>query len=101
MSVPFNQFNQNQPPPMPAPTPGPQYHPVPPVAPPAAPNEAGTSASTGGKQHTIAKGETLWKLAKTYYPASLDLNEEIKKIKAANPGMDDRNLKIGTVINIP
>jgi len=74
---------------------------VPPVAPPAAPNEAGTSASTGGKQHTIAKGETLWKLAKTYYPASLDLNEEIKKIKAANPGMDDRNLKIGTVINIP
>jgi hypothetical protein len=54
-----------------------------------------------GKQHTISKGDTLWKLAKTYYPASLDLNEEIKKIKAANPGMDDRNLKIGTVINIP
>ena len=74
---------------------------VPPATPPAAPAEAGSSASVGGKQHTIAKGDTLWKLAKTYYPASLDLNEEIKKIKAANPGMDDRNLKIGTVINIP
>ncbi|NDC80485.1 MAG: LysM peptidoglycan-binding domain-containing protein [Verrucomicrobia bacterium] len=73
---------------------------VPPVNPPAAPSET-AAASQGGKQHTIAKGDTLWKLAKTYYPASLDLNEEIKKIKAANPGMDDRNLKIGTVINIP
>lgn len=73
---------------------------VPPTAPPAAPAEA-AAAPSAGKQHTIAKGDTLWKLAKTYYPASLDLNEEIKKIKAANPGMDDRNLKIGTVINIP
>ena len=32
---------------------------------------------------------------------SLDLNEEIAKIKTANPGLDDRNLKIGTVITIP
>ncbi|NBT89807.1 MAG: LysM domain-containing protein [Verrucomicrobia bacterium] len=68
---------------------------------PAAPAESSTGTQSSAKQHTIAKGDTLWKLAKTYYPASLDLNEEIKKIKAANPGMDDRNLKIGTVINIP
>ena len=74
---------------------------VPPATPPAAPAESAPVVSQGGKQHTIAKGDTLWKLAKSYYPASLDLNEEIKKIKAANPGMDDRNLKIGTVINIP
>jgi len=74
---------------------------VPPTAPPAAPVETAASSPGGGKQHTISKGDTLWKLARTYYPASLDLNEEIKKIKAANPGMDDRNLKIGTVINIP
>jgi len=74
---------------------------VPSATPPAAPAEAGAGNSGVGKQHTISKGDTLWKLAKTYYPASLDLNEEIKKIKAANPGMDDRNLKIGTVINIP
>jgi len=74
---------------------------VPPATPPAAPAEASASVPAVGKQHTIAKGDTLWKLAKTYYPASLDLNEEIKKMKAANPGMDDRNLKIGTVINIP
>ena len=74
---------------------------VPPATPPAAPAEAASPAPSSGKQHTIAKGDTLWKLAKTYYPASLDLNEEIKKIKAANPGMDDRNLKIGTVLNIP
>lgn len=74
---------------------------VPPAAPPAAPADASTTPPAGAKQHTIAKGDTLWKLAKTYYPASLDLNEEIKKIKAANPGMDDRNLKIGNVINIP
>ncbi|NDE85548.1 MAG: LysM peptidoglycan-binding domain-containing protein [Verrucomicrobia bacterium] len=74
---------------------------VPPATPPAAPADSSAVGQTVGKQHTIAKGDTLWKLAKTYYPASLDLNEEIKKIKAANPGMDDRNLKIGTVINIP
>ena len=73
---------------------------VPAVNPPAAPAEAAVPPATA-KQHTIAKGDTLWKLAKEYYPASLDLNEEIAKIKAANPGLDDRNLKIGNVIVIP
>ncbi len=73
---------------------------VPAVTPPAAPAEAATPSSDA-KQHTIGKGDTLWKLARKYYPASLDLNEEIAKIKAANPGLDDRNLKIGTVITIP
>ena len=57
--------------------------------------------SADAKQHTIGRGDTLWKLARKYYPASLDLNEEIAKIKSANPGLDDRNLKIGTVITIP
>jgi LysM repeat protein len=73
---------------------------VPAATPPAAPAEA-AAPSAESKQHTIGKGDTLWKLAKKYYPASLDLNEEIAKLKAANPGLDDRNLKIGTVINIP
>ena len=73
---------------------------VPAATPPAAPAEA-AAPSAEAKQHTIGKGDTLWKLAKKYYPASLDLNEEIAKLKAANPGLDDRNLKIGTVINIP
>jgi LysM repeat protein len=73
---------------------------VPAATPPPAPAEAAVPPA-GAKQHTIAKGDTLWKLAKQYYPASLDLNEEIAKIKAANPGLDDRNLKIGTVIVIP
>ena len=73
---------------------------VPAASPPAAPAEA-AAHSAEAKQHTIGKGDTLWKLAKKYYPASLDLNEEIAKLKAANPGLDDRNLKIGTVINIP
>ncbi|NDB95993.1 MAG: LysM peptidoglycan-binding domain-containing protein [Verrucomicrobia bacterium] len=73
---------------------------VPAATPPAAPAEA-AAPSGETKQHTIGKGDTLWKLAKKYYPASLDLNEEIAKLKAANPGLDDRNLKIGTVINIP
>ena len=73
---------------------------VPAAPPPPAPAEAAVPPA-GAKQHTIAKGDTLWKLAKQYYPASLDLNEEIKKIKAANPGLDDRNLKIGNVIVIP
>ena len=73
---------------------------VPAATPPAAPAEAAVPPA-GAKQHTIAKGDTLWKLAKQYYPASLDLNEEIKKIKGANPGLDDRNLKIGNVIVIP
>jgi LysM repeat protein len=73
---------------------------VPAATPPAAPAEA-AAPSGEAKQHTVGKGDTLWKLAKKYYPASLDLNEEIAKLKAANPGLDDRNLKIGTVINIP
>ena len=73
---------------------------VPAATPPSAPAEAAVPPA-GAKQHTIARGDTLWKLAKQYYPASLDLNEEIKKIKAANPGLDDRNLKIGNVIIIP
>jgi nucleoid-associated protein YgaU len=73
---------------------------VPAATPPAAPAEAATP-SANAKQHTVGRGDTLWKLAKKYYPASLDLNEEIAKIKAANPGLDDRNLKIGTVLTIP
>lgn len=73
---------------------------VPATTPPAAPAEAATP-SAEAKQHTIGRGDTLWKLAKKYYPASLDLNEEIAKMKAANPGLDDRNLKIGTVLVIP
>lgn len=73
---------------------------VPATTPPPAPAEAAVPPA-GAKQHTITKGDTLWKLAKQYYPASLDLNEEIKKIKAANPGLDDRNLKIGNNITIP
>ena len=73
---------------------------VPAATPPAAPAEAAVPPA-GAKQHTIAKGDTLWKLVKQYYPASLDFNEDIAKIKAANPGLDDRNLKIGTVIVIP
>jgi nucleoid-associated protein YgaU len=73
---------------------------VPATTPPAAPAEASVP-SADAKQHTIGRGDTLWKLAKKYYPASLDLNEEIAKIKSANPGLDDRNLKIGTVITIP
>jgi tetratricopeptide (TPR) repeat protein len=73
---------------------------VPAATPPPAPAEAAVPPA-GAKQHAISKGDTLWKLAKQYYPASLDLNEEIAKIKAANPGLDDRNLKIGTVIVIP
>ncbi len=73
---------------------------VPATTPPAAPADAAVP-SADAKQHTIGSGDTLWKLAKKYYPASLDLNEEIAKIKTANPGLNDRNLKIGTVINIP
>lgn len=73
---------------------------VPATPPPAAPADAAVP-SADAKQHTIGSGDTLWKLAKKYYPASLDLNEEIAKIKTANPGLNDRNLKIGTVINIP
>jgi len=73
---------------------------VPAATPPPAPAEAAVPPA-GAKQHTISKGDTLWKLVKQYYPASLDFNEDIAKIKAANPGLDDRNLKIGTVIVIP
>ncbi len=52
------------------------------------------SAQTNGKFHTIAQGETLYRL-------SVENNVSVKEIMDANPGLSAQNFKIGQVITIP
>lgn len=49
------------------------------------------------QKHTIVKGDTLGRIAAKYLGSSA----KVAQLKAANPGLDDRNLKIGQVIVIP
>lgn len=56
---------------------------------------------TEARSHTIAKGDTLWKIARKYYKG--DVNANMEKIKAANSAQVDfsKPLKLGTVLVIP
>lgn len=77
--------------------------------PPAAGTEAGGAATqppaaAGGEtkpalptDHTIAQGDNLWNLAKTYYQDPLKWHA----IADANPGIKPRALKIGSKLTIP
>lgn len=47
-----------------------------------------------GRFHTIAKGETLYRL-------SVDYRVSVKEICDANPGLSAQNFKVGQVITIP
>lgn len=57
--------------------------------------------ATEARSHTIAKGDTLWKIARKYYKG--DINANMDKIKAANADQVDftKPLKLGTVLVIP
>ena len=52
------------------------------------------SEQASGRFHTIAQGETLYRL-------SVDNNVSVKEIMDANPGLSAQNFKIGQVITIP
>jgi tetratricopeptide (TPR) repeat protein len=57
--------------------------------------------SVGDREHIIARGDSLWKIAAKYYPG--EAAEGVEKIKAANPEAtsNERNLKLGTRLVIP
>lgn len=53
--------------------------------------------TTGGKTHTVAKGETLGDISKKYYGTT----KNWKKIVEANPGTSPEGLKVGQKLVIP
>jgi nucleoid-associated protein YgaU len=55
------------------------------------------AAPTGGKTHSVAKGETLADISKKYYGTT----KNWKKIVEANPGVSPENLKVGQKLVIP
>lgn len=49
----------------------------------------------------VKSGDTLWKIAKTYYPeTSFDIYEHIEQIKKCN-GLVDDTIKAGSTLVIP
>lgn len=48
----------------------------------------------GYARHRVRRGDTLYRLAQTYYTSLL-------AIETANPGVNAANLQVGTVLNIP
>jgi tetratricopeptide (TPR) repeat protein len=68
----------------------------------AAPAIPVTPASTqGAKTYTIQKSDSLWKIAKKFYPE--DIKGGVEKIKQANPeaAANDKGLKLGATLVIP
>lgn len=59
--------------------------------------KAATDAVTGGKTHTVAKGETLGDISKKHFGTT----KNWKKIVEANPGISPENLKVGQKLVIP
>jgi len=54
-------------------------------------------AASGNRSYTVQKGDTLTKIARTQYGDA----SAVRKIKAANPGMNADQIKTGQKINLP
>lgn len=74
--------------------------------------KAEAAANGGGEEskpaapartYVLQSGDSLWKIARKFYPEDNDINAVMKRIREANPETlaNDRNLKIGTEIVLP
>lgn len=67
--------------------------------------ESGMSSKPAAPARTyvLQSGDSLWKIARKFYPDDNDINAVMKRIREANPETlaNDRNLKIGTEIVLP
>jgi tetratricopeptide (TPR) repeat protein len=72
-----------------------------PVTAAAVPTTATPASTQGGKAYTIQKGDSLWKIAKKFYPE--DVKGGVEKIKQANPEAtaNDKGLQLGATLVIP
>jgi LysM repeat protein len=61
-----------------------------------------SSKTTTGRTHKVVGGDSLWRLAKKYYP-KVDRNEAIKRIVKANTELKSENsvLELDMVLRIP
>jgi nucleoid-associated protein YgaU len=70
------------------------------AAPTTTPGGTNAAAPTGpSRSYTVVKGDSLWKIAHKMYPG--DTKNGVDKIEAANPGINPKNLKLGSHLIIP
>ena len=64
--------------------------------------KAKPAASSSGRSHTVVSGDSLWRIAKKYYPG-MDRKEAIQRIVKANAELKSENsvLELGMVLQIP
>lgn len=69
-------------------------------APTQAPSQAPTQAPAGGKYRTatVQKGDSLWRIAERSLGKGTNAN--VKQIRDLNPGLSEKNLKVGSQVKV-
>ncbi len=60
------------------------------------------SSGTSERHHTVVSGDSLWRIARKYYP-SVERNAAIQRIVKANSELKDENavLELGAILSVP